>query len=262
LRADVRSLNQAKRNALDGVSLVQTAEGGLNETTNMLVRLRELAVQSASDTIGNTERGFLDQEYQALKYEIDRIANSTEFNGTRLLVGEKGPELPEDMQTGQNPFPLEIQVSKDYYAQTDAIDQINPVNIIKINLDHLNAFSSGENSLNLDKATDIGGGGDIAGIGEKGTAQLSIGRLDEAITKVNEYRAYLGAIQNRLGSTINNLGVQTENLDTARSRIRDTDFAAETAEYTKSKILQQAGTSVLAQANQQPNVALGLLQQM
>ena len=103
LRADVRSLNQAKRNALDGVSLVQTAEGGLNETTNMLVRLRELAVQAASDTVGNTERGFLDKEYQALKSEIDRIANSTEFNGTRLLVGQV--DLPEDMSSGANAFP-------------------------------------------------------------------------------------------------------------------------------------------------------------
>ena len=132
LRADVRSLNQAKRNALDGVSLVQTAEGGLNETTNMLVRLRELAVQAASDTIGNTERGFLDKEYQALKSEIDRIASSTEFNGTRLLVGQVA--LPEDMNTGANAFPLEIQVSKDYYTQSDALSHPNPTNIIRIDL--------------------------------------------------------------------------------------------------------------------------------
>ena len=105
-------------------------------------------------------------------------------------------------------------------------------------------------------------GEDVAGISEKKDAQLSIGRLDEAITTVNQYRSYLGAVQNRMTSAISNLGVSVENLDTARSRIRDTDFAAETAEYTKAKILQQAGTSVLAQANQQPNVALGLLQNM
>lgn len=257
LRADVRSLNQAKRNALDGVSLVQTAEGGLMETTNMLVRLRELAVQSASDTIGNTERSFLDKEYQALKSEIDRIANSTEFNGTRLLTGFT--ELAEDMQTGENAFPLEIQVSKDYYTTSDAVDNLNPVNIIRIDLQNLNAFSSGENSLNLNQST---AGEELNGIDNKSGAQLSISRLDQAITQVNEYRAYLGSIQNRLGSTIANLGTQTENLDTARSRIRDTDFAAETAEYTKAKILQQAGTSVLAQANGQPQVALGLLQAM
>jgi len=257
LRADVRSLNQAKRNALDGVSLVQTAEGGLMETTNMLVRLRELAVQSASDTLGNTERGFLDKEYQSLKSEIDRIANSTEFNGTRLLTGMK--DLPDDMKTGENAFPLEVQVSKDYYNQTDAIDSANPVNLIRIDLQNLNAFSSGENSLQLDQSV---AGEELAGIDNKSGAQMSIGRLDQAITQVNEYRAYLGAIQNRFNSTIANLGTQTENLETARSRIRDTDFAAETAEYTKAKILQQAGTSVLAQANSQPSVALGLLQNM
>lgn len=259
LRADVRSLNQAKRNAMDGVSLVQTAEGGLMETTNMLVRLRELAVQSASDTIGNTERSFLDREYQALKMEIDRIANSTEFNGTRLLVGETGPDMPEDLQTGQNPFPLEIQISKDYYPTSDSLEAENPVNIIRVDLGGLNAYSTGENSLQLNQSV---GGEEINGVSTKGEAQLSIGRLDDAITRVNDYRAYLGAIQNRLGSTIQNLGIQTENLDAARSRIRDTDFAAETAEFTKAKILQQAGTSVLAQANQSPTVALGLLQSM
>jgi flagellin len=255
LRADVRSLNQARRNALDGVSLVQTAEGGLVESTNMLVRLRELAVQSSSDTIGNTERGFLNKEYQALKSEIDRIANSTEFNGARLLTGkaELGPEL-----SGGNSFPLEIQVSKDYYSGADSLDQANPVNIIRIDLDNLNAFSTGDNSLSLDKAVS---GEDIsAGVSDKKGAQMSIGRLDEALTKVNGYRAYLGSVQNRLGSTINNLGTQVENLDTARSRIRDTDFAAETATYTQNKILQQAGTSTLAQANQQPGIALNLLQ--
>lgn len=258
LRADVRSLNQARRNANDGVSLVQTAEGGLMETTNMLTRLRELAVQSASDTVGNTERGFLNQEYQALTNEIDRIANSTEFNGTRLLVG--ATEMADDLkESGGNPFPLEIQVSKDYYKNEDALDKANPVNIIKIDLDHLNSYSKGENSLQLNEAID---GSELTGVDTKQSSQMSISRLDTAITKVNEYRAYLGSIQNRLGSTIANLGVQTENLDTARSRIRDTDFAAETAEYTKTKILQQSGIATLSQANQQPQVALQLLQNL
>jgi flagellin len=253
LRADVRSLNQARRNALDGVSLVQTAEGGLVETTNMLVRLRELAVQSASDTIGNTERGFLDKEYQALKSEIDRIANSTEFNGTRLLVGSK--EMPEELKSdGQ--FPMEIQVSKDYYSGADGPDTKNPVNVIRVELDQVNAFATGEGSLNLNTSL---AGEDISGVGDKRGAQMSISRLDESITQVNGYRAYLGSIQNRLGSTINNLGVQVENLETSRSRIRDTDFAAETANYTSTKILQQAGTATLAQANQQPGIALNLL---
>lgn len=257
LRSDVRSLSQARRNALDGVSLVQTAEGGLMETTNMLIRLRELSVQSASDTIGKEERGFLDQEYQALKLEIDRIAASTEFNGTRLLIGQV--EMPADMKGNENPFPLEVQISKDYYPTSDAIDHPNPTNIIRIDLQGLNAFSSGENSLQLNEGIN---GEALNGISNKTEAQSGIARLDTAITKVNEYRAYLGAIQNRFNSTIQNLGVQIENLDTARSRIRDTDFAAETAEYTKQKILQQAGTSVLAQANAQPQIALGLLQSL
>jgi flagellin len=257
LRADVRSLSQARRNALDGVSLVQTAEGGLVETTNMIVRLRELAVQAASDTVGNVERGFLDKEYQSLKSEIDRIANSTEFNGTRLLVGNR--DIGEELFGDANGFPLEIQVSKDYYPQNDALTAENPVNIIRIDLQNLNAFSTGENSLQINQSM---AGEEVTGIGNKVGAQLSIGRLDDALTRVNDYRAYLGAIQNRLSSSINNLGTQIENLDTARSRIRDTDYAAETADFTKAKILQQAGSSVLAQANQAPQVALGLLQSM
>jgi len=267
LRAEVRSLNQAKRNALDGVSLVQTAEGGLMETSNMLVRLRELAIQASSDTVGTKERSFLDKEYQQLKDEIDRIATSTEFNGTRLLMGEKAGDLSatdSQMNKNGNVFPLEVQVGMDYYKDVDGLDSgVDPVNIIRLDLGKLNAFSreatGGEGSLNLEVGLK---GEEITGIDQKSTAQLSVGRLDEAITQINEYRAYLGAMQNRMGSAIANLGVQTENLETARSRIRDTDFAAETAEYTKTKIMQQAGTSVLAQANAQPNIALGLIQNM
>ena len=257
LRADVRGLNQAKRNAMDGVSLVQTAEGGLVETTNMLVRLRELSVQAASDTVGNTERSFLNQEYSALKNEIDRIATSTEFNGQRLLTGDV--ELPEELQTGANSYPLEVQIGKDYFNDSDSVENDNPVNIIKIDLQNINAFAQGDNSLQLNEALD---GSEIEGIDNKRSAQLSISRLDSAITRVNEYRAFLGALQNRLGSTINNLGVQTENIETARSRIRDTDFAEETANFTKMNILQQAGTATLSQANAQPQIALSLLQGM
>lgn len=250
LRADIRSLNQAKRNAMDGVSLVQTTEGGLMETTNMLVRLRELAIQSASDTIGDTERGFLDKEYLALKDEIDRIANSTEFNGTRVLSG--GAEnLAADLAAGVPTYPLEIQVGKDYFPDTDAIDQLNPTNIIKIDLQNLNAYTDG--------GLQLGKGEDGSRVATKQGAQTSISSLDFAITKVNEYRAYLGAIQNRFTSTIKNLSIQTENLSEARSRIRDTDIAEETALMTQNSILQQAGTAVLATANMQPQIALKLL---
>ncbi len=258
LRADVRGLNMAKRNANDGVSLVQTAEGGLEETSNMLIRLRELSVQAASDTIGNTERGFLNKEYMQLKDEIDRIASSTEFNGTRLLVGDRAEDIPEELRTEANAFPLEIQVGKDYFAESDAIDNRNQVNIIKIDMSQLNAYTSG---LGLGEAEPEEGGGGTR-VDTKANAQQSIAALDGAITKVNDYRSYLGAIQNRFQSSISNLGVQVENLDTARSRIRDADYAAETASFTQASILQQAGTSVLSQANQQPQIALSLLQSM
>lgn len=252
LRADVRSLNQAKRNASDGVSLVQTAEGGLTETSNMLIRLRELAVQAASDTVGATERGFLDKEFLALKDEIDRIANSTEFNGTRLLVGEA--DVPDEIANQDGTFPLEIQVGKDYFEGVDAIDEPNQVNIIKIDLGKLNSFTEGDGSL------DIGRAEEGTRVNDKASAQLSMAKLDDAMVRVNDYRSYLGAIQNRLGSTIKNLAVQSENLTEAKSRILDTDFASETANYTRNNILQQAGTSVLGSANSQPQVALGLIQ--
>jgi len=251
LRADIRSLSQAKRNANDGVSLVQTAEGGLTETANMLSRLRELAIQSSSDTIGNTERGFVDKEFLALKDEIDRIANSTEFNGTRLLVGNA--DLGSELANAEGTFPMEIQVGKDYFEGVDSLSESNAVNIIKVDLGNLNAFTEGDGSLGIGKAE----GG--TRVNTKQDAQRSIAVLDQAITRVNDYRSYLGAIQNRLGSTVRNLGVQGENLATAKSRISDTDFAEETAAMTQASILQQAGVSVLSQANVQPQIALKLI---
>jgi len=256
LSSDVRSLNQARRNASDGVSLVQTAEGSLEETTNMLTRLRELAVQAASDTVGATERGFINKEFVALKDEIDRIANATEFNGTRLIVGQA--ELPEEIKNQDGTFPLEIQIGKDYFASTDVdgIESRNQVNIIKIDLQNINAFTEGEGSL------DIGRADQGTNTLTKQDAQMSINKLDDAIVKVSDYRSYLGAIQNRLGTTIDNLASTTENLAAANSRILDTDFAEETARYTSNKILQQAGSSILAQANQQPQIALSLMQSL
>jgi flagellin len=237
--------------------MVQTAEGGLEETTNMLIRLRELAVQSASDTIGGQEREFLNKEYLQLKDEIDRIALSTEFNGTRVLMGQNAGDYGSELQTGNTGnSPMEIQVGKDYFSENDSLDVRNPINIIKIDLSKLNVFTEGEGSLNLGRA-DSG-----TQVISKTDAQNSITALDSAINKVNEQRAYLGAIQNRFNSTIANLGVQIENMDTARSRIRDTDYAAETATFTQNRILEQAGTSVLSQANQMPQMALSLLQNL
>ncbi len=251
LTADVRSLNQAKRNTSDGVSLVQTAEGSLVETTAMLTRLRELAVQGASDTVGNTEREFLDKEFVALKDEIDRIASATEFNGTRLLIGEG--DVAEEIANPEGTFPLEVQVGKDYYEGADDIENANQVNIIKIDLNNLNTFTSGDGSL------EIGSSEEGTRVNTKEAAQSSIMKMDDALVQVSEYRAYLGSVQNRLQSSLSNLGVQTENLTAAKSRIEDTDYAQESAEYTSKRILQQAGSSVLSQANQMPQIALNLV---
>ncbi|MBP6217107.1 MAG: flagellin [Oligoflexales bacterium] len=251
LRADLRSLAMAKRNAMDGVSLVQTAEGGLNEAGNMLIRLRELAVQGASDTIGNKEREYLDMEFVQLKNEIDRIAGSTEFNGTYLLIGSN-PVFKEAASRANKP-PLEIQVGKDYYRNMDGPKATNPLNVIRMDLSRLNTFTDGDSSLGIGKAEEG------TRVNRKELAQQSISVLDNAITKVSSDRAYLGSLQNRLGSTISNLGTQSENLSEAQSRIRDTDFATETANLTKASILQQAGTSILATANAQPQIALSLL---
>tara|TARA_B100001094_G_scaffold313580_1_gene351514 strand:+ start:195 stop:1124 length:930 start_codon:yes stop_codon:yes gene_type:complete len=255
LRADIRSLQQAKRNASDGIAMLQTAEGSLVETSNMLVRLRELGVQAASDTVGAWERRYLDQEYVALKDEIDRITNASEFNGTRLITGVS-ENTPDEIRNPDGTFPLEIQVSKDYYLEADAIGERNPINIIKVNMENLNTYTSGEGSLELGRADDG------TRLINKTSAQESIMKIDGAITKVGDYRAYLGALQNRLTSTINNLGVQVENLGAAKSRIQDTDFAAESSNYTSFNILQQAGTAILGSANQMPQVALGLIQNL
>ena len=226
LRAKVRGLMQAQRNSSDGISLIQVAEGGLNEVQNILVRLRELGVQAASDTIGVRERKFLDLEYQSLKDEIDRIANSTEFNGTYLLDGTGG--------------------SLDFQVNTGGE---NLLGVDRISFD----------AFRLDVNTDKLGLEELA-VDSKINAQRSLASIDKAIEDVSSTRAELGAIENRLTSTIRNLGISVENLSAARSRIKDVDIAEETAELTKHNILMQAGTSVLAQANNVPKLALALLQ--
>ena len=254
LRADVRGLAQARRNANDGISLVEVAEGGLSEINNIMVRLRELSVQAASDTIGQRERGYLNQEFFQLKDEIDRIASSTEFNGTRLLTGTR--EIPEELRTHHNPPPLEVQVGKNYFKEADALTHPNPTNIIRIDMSRLNAFTGGEGSLGLGSAQSEDG----TRIDSKVGAQTSLSKIDDALEKVARYRAELGAVQNRLEKTDKSIAVQSESLTAARSRIKDVDFASETAALTQSRILQQAGAAVLAQANQQPEIALKLLQ--
>jgi len=252
LKADIRGINMARRNASDGVSLIQTAEGGLNEVGNILSRLRELAVQGSSDTVGDTERGFLNKEFSQLKNEITRIAKSTEYNGTLLIGGELDNAEPS-LAARSNNYPLEIQIGKNYFESVDSKDQASPVNVLRIDLQDINS-TVGEDGLNLGEGADDG-----AQVASKETAQASIEMLDTAITKVSGYRSTLGAFQNRLNSAMSNLSVQAENANAANSRIRDTDFADESAKLTQTNILKQSGVAVLGQANQTPQLALRLL---
>lgn len=255
LKADIRGLGMAKRNANDGISLVQTAEGGLNEIGNILTRLRELGVQSASDTIGNRERGFLNKEFSALKDEITRIAQSTEFNGTLLLAGSRDG-LPEEVTSRSNSYPLEIQIGKEYFSSVDNGSVRNPTNVMRIDIEKINA-TVGADGLNLGASDDESG----TNVASKEASQMALSTLDTAISKLADHRSSLGAVQSRLTSTVNNLSIQVENASSSNSRIRDTDFAEETAKFTQANILKQAGVSILSQANSFPQSALSLLRE-
>ncbi len=223
LRAQIRGYNMASRNADDGISLVQVAEGAMNETSSILARLRELGIQAASDTVGPNERRFLDVEYQNLLQEIERISKATEFNNQKLLDGS-APAM--DVQIGIRNVP--------------GVDRI--------------VFDASKSNVSVE-------GLGLKGlmIGEKIPAQESLQSIDAAITKTAGIRADFGALQNRLQSTINNLGVSTENLANAQSRVRDADLAVETSELSRNNIMLNAGMAVLAQANQSNQAVLKLL---
>ena len=224
LKAQVRGLNQAEKNAENGISLVQIAEGALSEVSKILIRLRELGVQAASDTIGSTERQFLNVEFEQLLDEIDRITNSTEFNNVPLL---NGTGTVFDIQIGTRNDPISDRLTFD----ASGVD----ANIAALGLN-------------------------LASVADKISAQNSLSFIDQAIISVSGIRADFGALQNRLQSIINNISVSVENLAAANSRIRDTEIAAETAELTKNQILVSAGTSVVAQANSSIKSALNLIQ--
>lgn len=223
LKAEIRSLKQANRNANDGISLIQTAEGGLNEIQNILIRLRELSMQAATDTVGDVERGFTDKEVQNLVQELQRISEVTQFNGRYLLNGQGDK--------------LEFQVGTKNHPEQDRL------------------------VYDTAKANASAGYLGVAGmsVATKLDAQNNLGKIDDAIRMVNENRADLGAMQNRMQSTINNLTIAEENQAAANSRIRDVDVASESSELTKRNILAQAGTSMLAQANQNNTLALKLI---
>lgn len=218
MRGQIRGLNQAATNAQDGISLIQTAEGALNETSDILQRMRELSVQSANDTNVTQDRGAIQAEVNALTSEINRIASTTQFNKQNLLTGSfKGKNLQIGANDGQK---------------------------ITVTIKTMNAAAISVNAL---KVTNYA------------AASSAIGQIDKAIKAVSTQRANLGAIQNRLEHTVNNLSTTSENLTNAESRIRDTDMAKEMTDYTKNNILLQASQSMLAQANQQPQGVLSLL---
>ncbi len=224
LKAQIRGLKQAERNAEDGISLVQIAEGSLSEVSNILIRLRELAVQAASDTIGLRERKFLNVEFEQLTSEVDRIANSTEFNGVPLL---NGTGAVFDVQIGTRNDPISDRLTFDASSAD--------INVAALGLN-------------------------LASVADKISAQNSLSAIDQAVISVSGIRADFGALQNRLQSTVNTIAVSVENLSAANSRVRDTDVAAETAELTRSNILMNAGISVLSQANISTSGALNLIQ--
>jgi len=220
MRSQIRSLSQAGRNTQDGVSLVQTAEGALAEVNNNLTRMRELAIQASNGTLNTGDRAAVDNEFQELISEIDRISDTTDFNGIQLLDGSV---------TG-----IDIQVG------TESGETVT-----------ISLSDVSESGLSLD-----GGTFDLTSVTN---ASAALATIDSAIDSVSSYRGTLGAFQNRLQSATRSISTTAENLSAAESRIRDVDIAKETADLTRNSIMQQAATSVLAQANVQPQLALQLL---
>lgn len=218
MTSQIRGLNQAVRNANDGISLAQTAEGALQESTNILQRMRELAIQSANDTNSTADRTSLNAEVTQLIAELDRIADNTTFNGRNLLDG----------------------------TLTAAVF-------------HVGAEANQTISVSIGDATTEELGVDVVTVATQADSNTAIGLIDTAITTIDGIRGSLGAVQNRFESTIANLQNIAENVSAARSRIMDADIAQETSNLTKFNILQQAGVSILAQANQAPQLALSLL---
>jgi len=226
LKNQVRGLNQAQRNAQDSISLIQTAEGALTETHSLLARMRELAVQSSNDTLTASDRANLNAEFTQLQAEVDRIATTTQFN-TALLLSGSGTATALTFQIGAN--------NGDTLALAIDGTQASTLNV---------AFTSANG---------------LAGVAYQSSASAVISILDVAVNVVSEDRAELGAVQNRLESTIRSLAVASENTSAANSRIADADIAQSMSEMVRSQILQQAGISVLAQANQAPSLVLQLL---
>ena len=239
MRGKIRGLTQAKRNANDAVSMLQVAEGGMNEMGNILVRMRELTVQAATETVGATDRSYLNREYTQLASEIDRIASTTEFNGNKFFV--------EDADNPRSNYVIQVGTN---FSESD-----ENTNTLVVNLEGLKFTSE---DLNIGKESEIGRGADGGDPSHTEIAEKLV-TLDEALGRLASERATIGSVQSRLASTVNNLMISVENLNTARSQIIDVDFAEESANLAKQKILTQSNLNVLAQANQLPELALQLL---
>ena len=233
LSAQVRSYNQAQRNAGDGMSVVQTAEGALNEVSSILTRLRELTMQSSSDGISNTERAFVQEESDALIDELDRIDATTEFNGTNIF----GAATALTFQVGIRATAEDFITLDTSAMEVDAASLTNGTDTIS------DLLAGGTHALNV-SATQ---------------SRTALSVIDGAISQVSGFRSELGAVANRLSSASSTIAAAAESSAAANSRVRDVDVAEETANMAKANILQQAGVAVLAQANQQPQVALKLL---
>lgn len=240
MRAKLKGLAQAKRNANDGISFLQTAEGGLSELNNVVVRMRELTTQAASDTVGTRERAFLNREFQQLAQEMIRIKDETEFNGKAVLRDESGKDI-------------NLQVGVSYRGEGSTAKE--DADVVSISLDEISSLNEKLNAITDISIESEEGGRSLGG----GDTNEIFARLDDAITQVTDFRATLGAMQSRMNSTITNIDVTSENLASAQSRIRDVDYAAETANLTQNRILSAAGTAVLTQANAVPETVLQLL---
>lgn len=241
MRAKIRGFGQAKRNASDGVSFLQVAEGGLSELSNIVVRMRELTTQAASDTIGEKERSFLDREFKELTNEVGRIKEQTEFNGIRVLNSD-GRDVD-----------MAIQVGVSYRGEGSQANEDSDV--IRVKFDQLSSLNENLDALKELSITGSTSGQELGG----GDTNEIFGKLDNAITSVTDFRATLGSLQSRLNSAMTAIDVSSENLNAAQSRIRDVDYASETAKLTQSRILSSAGTAVLSQANSTPESVLQLL---
>ena len=251
LEARIRSIDAAKQNASNGISLLQISEGGLNEISNILIKMRELGSESASDTLDNRERSFLDKEFQELKKEITRITLTTEFNGRQLLNAKNNDSL--QIFVGSN----SRATDNPNYESLDADEDPEVITIDFSELEQLDEKLGEvvEDGFAVVPDDEDGGANDL---GNDGTVDL-FEKIDDALNGVASYRATVGSVQSRLNSVIDTLDVSNENLSAANSRISDVDYASETAQFTKTSILQAAGVSVLSQANNAPQLALSLL---